>query len=196
MKKIKYIGAALTLLLCGCGASAENGIESTTEKVWPEYYVEVYNGKDYGSESKFFSSDFVGQMRDEGYTPYRLSYDTERFEFYRIQSDATFYEYRLKDKANGNDVTCTVAYHVEYLKHPSDAFANADLTDQDVVTTVEKDGASYEVYISKKPFVDYEAYNIVYLPFEGYKVSIYADASTPEEALAYIHEFDLVPVEE
>ena len=73
---------------------------------------------------------------------------------------------------------------------------NAWDTSGDSIVTVEKDGVNYDVYVSKTILVDYDEYSIAYIPFEGYILDIHPRVSTPEEALAYIHEFDLVPVEE
>lgn len=196
MKKMLVLLMCMSLLLCGCSEFTDGGGSSAVKETFPEYYADEETRIRYGSESEFLTSDFCDRMKRDGYTVYLLSCNEEQYEFQEIVSDGSFYKYILADKETGAELECSLSYHVEYLKHPSDAFANADDTSKDSLTTVEKDGREYDVYISRTPYVEEDEYGIVYLPFDGYKMSIYAGASTPEDALAYIHDFDLVPADE
>lgn len=195
MKKLLVLLMCMSLFLCGCSALTDGG-SSAVKETFPEYYADEETRVRYENESEFLDSDFCDEMKQNGYTIYQLSYDEERYELLGMLSDRNLYKYQLTDKETGAEVDYSICYNVGYLEHPSDAFANADDTSKDVSTTVEKDGQGYDVYISRTPYVEEDEYGIVYLPFEDYKVSIYADAPTPEDALAYIHDFDLVPAEE
>ncbi len=205
MKNTKRLIAIclLTCMITGCGVAEENKSEQMVETVQntvsdteeeiicalPD--TTVY----YDSEQAFLASDFCYEMQQKGYEPYLLSYDKERFEFCQMWSDASFYVYALIDKNNGAGVDYTITYET-HERTASELNQNTADKSGDSIVTVEKDGSSFDVYIAKSPYIDYDQYSIQYLPFTAYRVSIHARASTPEEALAYIHEFDLVPVEE
>ena len=211
MKKRIYV-LALTMLLCGCGANRTDlkerettalnptiaSVETTdTQETTANYICEVDLNRsvEYGSFEGFLRSDFCKEMRENGYTPYAISYDEERYELKGVRSDPGFYVMGFRDKYNpdGKGVSCTILYNAPE-KTASELSRNKWDTSGDSIVTVEKDGVNYDVYVSKAILVDYDEYSIVYIPFEGYTLSIRASASTPEEALAYIHEFDLVPV--
>ncbi len=197
----KYLSIVMfCVLLTGCGAAEETLVkkemnmqsaasDSEQDKIvcaLPE--TTIY----YDSEAAFLASDFCAEMQQKGYTPYLLSYDEERYEFCQMWSDASFYVYSLIDKTEDEGVTYTISYET-YERTATELNQNKADKSGDSIVTVEKDGMSYDVYISKSPYIDYDRYSIQYLPFMEYKVSIHAGATTPEAALAYIHEFDLVP---
>ncbi|MBE6826091.1 MAG: hypothetical protein E7511_04310 [Ruminococcus sp.] len=210
MKKRIYV-LALTMLLCGCGSQQVPPEETVLTTTQPEEIVETKNTEStpletvlevdlntttqYGSFEGFLRSDFCKKMQQDGFTTYALSYDKERFVERGMMSDASFYTMGFNDKNNpeGRGVVCTITYNA-YEKTAEELAGNKWDTSGDSIVTVEKDGVKYDVYVSKTILVDYDEYSIIYIPFEGYTLSIRASASTPEEALAYIHEFDLVPV--
>ncbi|MBQ7003520.1 MAG: hypothetical protein IJN57_06090 [Oscillospiraceae bacterium] len=211
MKKRIYV-LALTMLLCGCGANRTDLKEMETTTLNPTiasvettetpetatnkiYDVELKTSTEYGSFEGFLRSDFCKKMRQDGFTVYALSYDEERFTGKGVTSDACFYKMGFRDALSEKGVICTITYNA-YQKTAEELHKNKWDTSGDSIVTVEKDGVNYDVYVSKTILVDYDEYSIIYIPFEGYTLSIRASASTPEEALAYIHEFDLVPVEE
>ena len=212
MKKRIYV-LALTMLLCGCGSQQVPPEETVLTTTRPEEIVETQDTEattletvlevdlntttQYGSFEGFLRSDFCKKMQQDGFTTYALSYNKERFVDRGVTSDACFYMMGLEDRNNPDrwNVICTITYD-SYVKTAEELAGNKWDTSGDSIVTVEKDGVNYDVYISKTPLVDYDEYSIAYIPFEGYTLDIHASASTPEEALAYIHEFDLVPVEE
>ena len=212
MKKHIYV-LALTMLLCGCVSQQVPPEETVLTTTQPEEIVETQDtettpletvlevdlktGMQYGDFKGFLRSDFYKKMQQDGFTTYALSYDKDRFVERGMSSDACFYTMGFddKNKPDGWGVVCTITYNA-YEKTAEELAGNKWDTSGDSIVTVEKDGVNYDVYISKTPLVDYDEYSIAYIPFEGYTLDIHASASTPEEALAYIHEFDLVPVEE
>ncbi len=208
MKKRIYV-LALTMLLCGCGSQQVPPEETVLTTTQPEEIVETQDTETtpletvlevdlntttkYGSFEGFLRSDFCKKMQQDGFTVYALSYDEERFTGKGVTSDACFYMMGIRDALTEKGVICSITYN-SYVKTAEELSRNAWDTSGDSIVTVEKDGVNYDVYISKTPYVDYDEYSIAYIPFEGYILDIHPRASTPEEALAYIHEFDLVPV--
>ncbi len=211
MKKTKnLIGICLiAVMLCGCGAATKKEDKTTSKateisesqemSLSDEMIVEDMVDEDtklwYDTDEEFLSSVFCADMRQDGYVPCLLSYDKEHYELDKISSSAHTYVFYLLDKTLNVGVHYSISYDV-YERTASELCANKTQKDEDSIVSVDKDGVSYDVYISKTPYIDYDQYGILFLPSDGYKVSIYADASTPEEALAYIYEFDLVPVTE
>ncbi|MBQ7013730.1 MAG: hypothetical protein IJN11_07445 [Oscillospiraceae bacterium] len=209
MKKQAFV-LALAMLLCGCSANQTKPKEMETTTLNPTiasvettetpetatnkiYDVELKTSTEYGSFEGFLRSDLCKKMQQDGFTVYALSYDEERFTGKGVTADACFYMMGIRDALTEKGVICSITYN-SYVKTAEELSRNAWDTSGDSIVTVEKDGVNYDVYISKTPYVDYDEYSIAYIPFEGYILDIHPRASTPEEALAYIHEFDLVPV--
>ncbi|MBQ7003523.1 MAG: hypothetical protein IJN57_06105 [Oscillospiraceae bacterium] len=207
MKKRIYV-LALIMLLCGCGSQQVPPEETVLTTTQPEKIVETQDTETtpletvlevdlntttkYGDFEGFLKSDFCKEMRENGYAPYAISYDEERYELKGVTADGCFYSMGFRNKQGGKGVYCAISFGS--YETVDDLTANVWDTSGDSFATVDKNGVSYDVYIAKTPYIDYDVYAISYIPFSGYKMYIHADASTPEEALAYIHEFDLVPV--
>ncbi len=149
----------------------------------------------YDDVDEFLSSDFCHTMQSAGYTPYVLSYDTEKYELSHIRCDSRFYEFSLLEKENGGSIIYCVTYDAYFKNVEEIAALYVDEPEKNLITSVEKDGSVFDVHVSRIPSPDVSHYNLSYLPFEGYMVYIGSDSPTPEEAIAYIHEFDLVPAE-
>ncbi len=169
----------------------EETTEETKESVSS---MEIARIVEYDTVDEFLASDFCKKMKEDGFTPYILSYDEERFELKGMHSDASFYVFGFHDKEKDQGVSCTLMYNT-YMTDVEQMMDNIRVPVEHVFTTVEKDGVSYEVYAGDAPFDEWVLYNMGYLPFEKWRMSINSDSPTPEEAIAYIHEFDLVPAE-
>ncbi len=165
--------------------------EETTEYIED---VDLARTVEYDTVDEFLASDFCKKMKEDGFTPYVLAYDEERFELKGMHSDASFYVFGFHDKEKDQGVSCTIMYNT-YMTDIEQMMDNIRVPVEHVFTTVEKDGVSYEVYAGDAPFDEWVLYNMGYLPFEKWQMSIKSDSPTPEEAIAYIHEFDLVPAE-
>ncbi len=197
MKKHYIIPFFLLFLLTSCGTQIEESTAAVPETTSNVLCVFPDDMIDYASEAEFFSSDFCKWLQDEGFTPYVLEYDKERFEFWEISSDANFYKYVFLDKATNRNVVCNI-----------DFFTNSDVTvdyfftnksdhekAEDVITTFVKDGKTYDVYASKSYYAAGSKFSALYLPFENSSFYVSAEASTSEEAINYLQCFDLVPLE-
>ena len=211
MKK-RVLALVLPMLLCGCGADRtettsseptgsveETEVTSETAASLVDEYIcglpEI--AFNFETEETFLASEFCEKMLHEGVVPHVLTYDPAKYELKKILADASFYEYQFLNKENGVGVSCTVSYYIQEIGL-FDLYSGIPLHDRenDVRTTVDKDGETYDVYIAKSDYSETGRYTLQYLPLHDFSLSIRSDASTPEEALAYIHEFDLVPVEE
>lgn len=214
MKKLSYM-LLFTLLLCGCGqeetadkvemTAAEETteaakLEETTQtpeetKATLELHISADTVVKYDTVSQFLDSDFCEKMQGEGFATYLLSYDEERYEFRSISSDASFYEYRLVDTETEESVSVTISY--DTYEENVEQFADNKLsTEGDVITTAEKDGVTYDVYLSKLPFEESTKYSLSYIPFENYTVYISSHRPTTEEVLEDFQAFDLITLEE
>ncbi len=160
---------------------------------WVEH-GEVSNVAYYDMVSAFLASSFCGKMREEGFTTYLLAYDDERFELMGMWSDANFYVYNLWDTVTNESLHCTISYNT-YMTEIGQMDDNLRVPIDQVFTTAEKDGVTYDVYVASGAFEETPCYSVSYLPMEKYALSIRTSESTPEEALNYFHAFNLVPME-
>lgn len=191
MKRYLCLLLALSVLLCGCGkevsapdSSSVSGIQACVDNT--VYYTTV---------SEFLESDFCDTMKEKGFTPYLLSYDESRYEFSRMSSDADFYEFHLMDTETDSSIIITITYD-SYFETAEDFAVNKTTTDGDIITTVEKDGQTYDVYISKMPYTPDTCYSIGYIPFPDYKLSLHSNRATPEAVLEDFQAFTLITQEE
>lgn len=197
MKKL-ICALTLTVMLCGCGSTDVNSpdnSDSTQETTEVEYIDEYETMTTYTSLEEFKGSSFYKGLKEQGINTYTLDYDQERYTLSRIDADASFYEYNLYDNTEQRGVNYTICYSPGTTSFGTlwSTFYN----EKNIRTTAENNGEVYEVCLNAIPYVDYEDYGLIYLPFEGYRVSIYADGQTSaDEILAYFNEFTLVPDEE
>lgn len=198
MKKLIY-ALTLTVMLCGCGNSESTSV-SEKNMVSDAVVVEGCSGEEdrritYDSLDEFRGSTFYRTMKESGYTPYMLQYDEERYTFERMVSDAGFYIFCLKDSLTDKAVQCTITYdtYVTEMSQLQEIFPY----EKNILTTVERDGEVYDVYLVTSPYDEVENYSLSYLPYMGYEVSIrVGNNSSADEILAYFNEFTLVPDEE
>ncbi len=191
MKRITPAFLALSFLLCGC-SNAENSTE--TNQLPSGVHINVDSTIYYDTVSDFLDSDFCKAMQEEGFTTYLLSYDETRYEFSRMSSDAKFYVFHFLDTQTDSGISITIMYD-SFYEEVSDFGVNAADTSGDIITTAEKDGQTYDVYISKVPYTPEDQYNIGYIPFPDYNVYISSNRATPEEVLEDFQAFTLVPAE-
>ncbi|MBE6826090.1 MAG: hypothetical protein E7511_04305 [Ruminococcus sp.] len=190
MKK-RVLALVLPMMLCGC--SAEAAVESKSTE--PVMHVNIDDTIPYQDVPAFLASDFCKEMRESGYTVYVPEFDAEKYDFVKVESHRSFYNFFFDEKGTSKRINYQITYNT-FEKTVEEFTGNVLDTSGDIFTTVEKDGVEYDVYIPKTPYMTETEYNLQYIPFEKYHVYILCKTSTPEEALAYIHDFDLVPVEE
>ncbi len=206
MKKQAYL-FALILAFCCCGcsetpsfpeASAQKELETQAPVdlglAGGTYCVDLDTTVYYDSVSEFLDSEFCENMKESGFAPYLLSYDESRYELRRMRSDGKFYDFQLKDTVNDLSITCSIKYSGTYHEI-EDLYENTVQAIEPTITAVDKDGVTYDVAVQQVPFDPEIKYNITYIPMDGYTLYIGTDSPTPEEAIAYIHEFDLVAAE-
>lgn len=209
MKKTLLISMIMSALLCGCGnahkepsTNSNNSSEASISETSNQQKTEVPDDEEVHideSDMEFFESldefkktEFYNKMKEEGFTPYLLEYDEERYSFCSIVTARNYYEYILYDELNEKNVYCAVHYDT-YMKDVSEFGVNAIAVDS-IITTAERNGKKYDVYISSSILTDERNYLICYLPFDKYKSIISADgAETPDEILEYFDDFELVP---
>lgn len=201
MKRMLALLMCMPLMLCGC-STQENEITpteqvSTTSAQTEKVYLNEVRTIEYQTIHEFLESEFCQTMQSEGFAVYLPSYDAAQYELRRITSDAAFYEFSFVETATGKYVVYGVLYRTCFKSADEFAQLYPDTADENILTSVEKDSVLQDAYIVKTQLTeDSCCYNLSYLPMEGYEVYIGSNSSTPEDALAYIHDFDLVPADE
>lgn len=194
MKRYLII-SMFSLFLCGCSSTAATENQPTEESTEPELIYNMSPHQQYDSIAEFLASDSYTQITNKGYTVYLPTWDEEKYHFTGIASDSSYYELYLHDEAAEE----TIVFNMIYGDFPKTIDQIAEIFEtggeEDTVMTAEKDGVTYEVYLNKKLNQESTEYSLHYLPTEGGYITIDTEKSTPEEALSYIHEFDLVPAE-
>lgn len=205
----KLIVLILTaMLLCGCaeGKSENSKAEPVTfdagsyEK--EEDSIDSVTSMVYDSINAFKASEFISNMKSEGYTPYYLDYDQERYTFNSIIVDGSFYNYRLYDNVEKKGLDYTISYASTY-ETVDDLAKSANYYDKNIITTAQRNGVTYDVYLSTSPYnfvpdnpepvLDYW---LLYIPFPEYQASIFVDGdTTTDEILSYFDDFELVAEE-
>lgn len=180
----------ITSMLFGCGNAEGNSIsdiEPTTER---KAVVDYDSTQQFDTIDEFLSSEFCNGLREKDINIYTLSYDEERYEFNKITADGTFYEYRFHDNENNKHIIFSVSYDVRKttMGYVRSLFDN----DKNISTTAENSSGTYEVYLADSPLDSKDNYGLMYLPFEKYMVSIYANDSTSDEILEYFDDFEIV----
>ncbi len=210
MKRLSIILTCVSILFCGCSQQSENSVpdetneqqseqvlEAATEETSetePEFYVDANTTVFYKSEDEFFSSEFCQTMKEDGFTPLKLSYDTEQYDFFNIRSDAKFYNYNLNDSETGEPLSITITYDT-YRTDVSEFGDNVRIPMETTITAVSKNDVDQEVYIYKKPYQDETEYTLCCIPMEGYELTISSGCSTIDEVTALFQQLDLVPAE-
>lgn len=193
MKKILCV-MTITLMLSGCGSTGTIS-ESLQESSEVEYIADYETMTSYTSLDEFKGSSFYRGLKEQGINTYTLDYDSERYTLSQISADATFYEYSLYDKVEKQGISCTISY--EPAMTDFNVLKSTFYNDSNIITTAENNGVVYDVCLKATPYVDYENYSLLYLPFENYRVSIHAGNQTSaDEILSYFNEFTLVPDDE
>lgn len=182
MKRFSFI-LLPSLLLCGCSQQSEETV-----------HIDEDLTITYSDVDEFLASDFCDTMKEDGFTVYLPSFDTEKYTISRIISSNELYWFVLKNTENDQGIIYQISYDC-YEQTVDQLSDNKMDKSGDIITTAEKNGITYDVYLSKTLYVDWDEYNLIYLPFEDYSVYIGSDSPTPEAALSYIHDFDLVPAE-
>ncbi len=196
MKRTLLISLLTLLLCCGCNQKPTESAE--TEPATTENGIiceDVNLMQEFDSLEAFISSDLYAQMQNEEYKPYVPDYAAAGYEVTGVRALHDVYEISLyhaeKDKRILYSVTCNSIF--ETTEDLAQLYQNEP--EKNVILTTEKDGVVYEGYVMHTPFQEELVYNLHYIPMDGYDVYIHSDSPTPEEAIAYIHEFDLVPAE-
>lgn len=197
MKKL-ICALILTAMLCGCGNSESASI-SDESLVTENNVIQGCDGDEdisatYNTLRDFRVSTFYSNIIKSGCTPYVLEYDEERYTFEKIISNAGFYMFILNDNVTDKEIHCTITYdtYVKNISQLQEIFPY----ENNILTTAERDGEVYDVYLITSQYDEIENYSLSYLPYAGYEVSISAgDDSTADEILSYFNEFTLVPDE-
>ncbi len=176
----------LCMLLCGCDAK---------EASEPEFHANIDDTEYFVTVQDFLESDFCKEMQEDGFVTYLPTYDTEKYTLSMVRAVRKAYTFVLKEDDKSGATTIQIRYDA-YQKTVDELAGNKLDRTGDSYAAVEKDGRSYELYISKTPNVSHNEYNIMCIPFEKYKLYIGTRADTPEGAIAAFHEFDLVPEDE
>lgn len=194
MKKYSII-PMLSLFLCGCSSTTAMEVQPTTESAEQELFYNISSHQQFDSVAEFLASDSYTRITDEGYTVYIPTWDEEKYRFTGMASDSDYYELYFHEEATEE----TIVFNMIYGGYPNNIDQIAEIfeagSEEDTVMTAEKDDVTYEIYLNKKSHQEGVEYSLHYLPTEGGYISIDTEKSTPEAALAYIHEFTLVPAE-
>ena len=192
----------ITTMLFGCSSAdtenssitEENKIETkesiTETKDEEKMYVDEDTVIIYETQEEFRNSDFYNKIKNEGFTPYLLEFDEERYEFNNIRADKSWYDFYLYDIQTSKNVCISTIYNsgIEAMSELQETFGNED----DIVTTAEINGQTHDVLLSQRPYVDYVEYSLFYLLEEEYLISINVDNATSDEILEYFDDFELV----
>lgn len=159
-----------------------------------EYYVFVdAEAEDVSFTTKevFMQSPQYSKMQEEAEEVYLPAYDTERYSLTKIFFRDGSYEYYLYDNTEKQNVSVSVVYNT-YISDIGD-FEGMLNNEKNIMTEAELNGKTYDVYLATSAYGNIENYGLIYLPFEGYHVTIYAgDDSTADEILEYFDDFELV----
>jgi len=192
----------ITTMLFGCSSAdtenssitEENKIETkesiTETKDEEKMYVDEDTVIIYETQEEFRNSDFYNKIKNEGFTPYLLEFDEERYEFNNIRADKSWYDFYLYDIQTSKNVCISTIYNsgIKTMSELQETFGNED----DIVTTAEINGQTHDVLLSQRPYVDYVEYSLFYLLEEEYLISINVDNATSDEILEYFDDFELV----
>ncbi|MBR4101105.1 MAG: hypothetical protein IKK51_04415 [Oscillospiraceae bacterium] len=176
----------LCLLLCGCGA------KETPE---PEFHVDIDDTQYFETVPDFLASEFCKEMQEDGFVTYLPAYDAEKYTLSMVNAVRKAYTFVLKEDEKSGATTIQIRYD-SYEKTVDELAGNKLDRSGDSYAAVEKDGRSYELYVSKTPYVSHNEYNIMCIPFEKYKLYIGAKADSPQGAIDAFQEFDLLPSDE
>lgn len=176
----------LCLLLCGCGAK---------EPPEPLTCVNINDTMDYKTISDFLESDFCKEMQKEGKKLYLPTWDEEKFELANVYTSHETSVFTFKEAQTGKVGYYEICYD-DYRKSVEDFVKDKPEAAKDQILTVEKDGTSYDVYLSALPYQENTEYNLYYVPYENVMVYIGTARSKTEEILADFDQFDLVSTDE
>lgn len=201
-KKLTFLLVPLFLLCSGCSdaqgsapAVKESKAESVTETDAPRAEYNVSTRETYTTMEAFLASEFCQNMKEEGDTLYMPDYDEARFTFEAVSTAGSCYELELTDTETDSSVIISIN-HNAYQEAVSDFATNKITTEGDIITTAEKDGTTYDVYLHKDGFIETDQYSLSYIPFPGYTVYIISDRATPEAVLEDFQAFTLITQEE
>lgn len=209
MKKTLLFAIILSAVLFGCGkdynepsTNTNNSSEASISEISKQQETEASEVEEvhidegdmefFESLDEFKKTEFYNKMKEEGFTPYLLEYDEERYTFCSIVTARNYYEYILYDELNKKNVYCAV--HYDTYKTSVDQFGANAISVDSMTTTAERNGKKYDVYISSSTLTDERDYLLCYLPFDKYESIISTNhAETPDEILEYFDDFELVP---
>ncbi len=201
-KKLTFLLVPLFLLCSGCSdvqgsapAAKESKAESVTETDASPAHYNVSTSETYTTMEAFLASEFCQNMKEEGDTLYMPDYDEARFTFEAVSTAGSCHELELTDTETNSSVIISIN-HNAYHEKVSDFAINKITTAGDIVTTAEKDGTTYDVYIHKDAYAETDRYSLSYIPFPGYSVYILSERSTPEAVLEDFQAFTLITQEE
>lgn len=187
MKKqwvICFMLGALALACGGCG-----------EKVQEESHVDEKTTIDYKDIPAFLESDFCKEMQKEGKKVYLPTWDAEKFGLVNVYTSHETSVFTFKDAQTGKVGHYQISYD-DYRKSVEDFVKDKPEAAKDQIIKAEKDGVSYDVYLSALPYQENTEYNLYYIPHENVRVYIGTARSKTEEILADFDQFDLVSSDE
>ncbi len=199
MKKRLLLSILTLCFLAGCGQmeSQNSNIEQVqTTDPEDEVICELIDEfETFSTETEFFNSAACERLKGAGIEIYQLQYDTERYSLSQINANVCFYTYCLYDNINN------AAVNIEILFDPTISSVTELLAifdnESGVIRTAEKAGTEYDIYLSSPRYNEELDYSMIYMPFENYSVSIYADNNqTIDEILEYFDDFELVETQE
>ena len=175
-----------TFMLFGCAEITESS-KADSVKI-AESHNEINGVSSFESFDEFFSSDICAKMKEEGFTPRALNYDSEKYELMGIESDSHFYDITLKDIKTNELIIYTVTY--DYNHNTSQ---NVQAEGNVSTVSAEKNGESYDLRIENQ-----NGYSLSYDLNAGYKVTINRtdNNTTQDEILEYFDDFELVETQE
>lgn len=168
--------------------------EEQRDRLAPYYtFIDAEEVSDisYSTVNEFKGSTFCSTMKSDGYTPYLLEYDEERYSLVRLSSEKTWYTYNLYDNIEKKNISYTIMYD-SYVEKIEDFAEYSGGTSEDIITKAQRNGTEYDVYLSKTPYIEDTNYGLLYIPAEGCEACIYAYNSTSDEILEYFDDFELV----
>lgn len=190
MKKSIAILTA-SLFLVGCTESAKESNNVSYVGSDSGIHEEIDAVTSFESFEDFFCSDICVKMKDEGFEPCELDFNSDKYELLGIESDSHFYDVTFKEKNSGEVIVCTVTYDYQHELETS-------VTEENTSTiSAEKNGFEYEIIIEEPENSLDGGYALNYTPFSGYKLAINSvdNAAEMNDILSYFNEFTLVPDE-
>ena len=204
MKKTLLFAIILSAVLFGCGkdcnessTNTNNSSETSNQQETEasdveEVHIDESDMEYFENLDEFKRSDFYANLVSSGITPYLLQYDEERYELQMIYAEHEFYTFMFNDNVSDHYVRYTIDCDT-YMKDVSEFGVNAIAVDS-IITTAERNGKKYDVYVRSSTLTDERNYSLSYLPFDRYGASIsIGNAQTPDEILEYFDDFELVP---